>query len=73
MPPDTVSVARPHKWHNPYKVKEYGRERAIALFRQWVADKDVSELRGKNLACYCGLEQACHADVLLELANAADR
>lgn len=28
-----------------------------------------SELRGKNLACFCALDQPCHADVLLELAN----
>ena len=27
------------------------------------------ELRGKNLACFCPLNQPCHADVLLELAN----
>lgn len=27
------------------------------------------ELRGKNLACWCGLDQPCHADVLLRLAN----
>lgn len=29
----------------------------------------LNELRGKNLACYCALEQQCHADTLLELAN----
>jgi hypothetical protein len=28
------------------------------------------ELRGKDLACWCPLNQPCHADVLLELANA---
>jgi hypothetical protein len=28
-----------------------------------------SELGGKNLACWCPLDQPCHADVLLELAN----
>lgn len=28
-----------------------------------------TELRGKNLACWCPLDQPCHADVLLELAN----
>jgi hypothetical protein len=28
------------------------------------------ELRGKNLACWCALDQPCHADVLLEIANA---
>jgi hypothetical protein len=27
------------------------------------------ELRGKDLACYCSLDEACHADVLLEIAN----
>lgn len=27
------------------------------------------ELTGKNLACFCSLDQPCHADVLLELAN----
>lgn len=29
----------------------------------------ISELRGKNLACWCRLDQPCHADVLLEIAN----
>lgn len=28
-----------------------------------------SALRGKNLACWCPLDQPCHADVLLEIAN----
>lgn len=27
------------------------------------------ELAGKNLACWCPLDQPCHADVLLEIAN----
>ena len=30
---------------------------------------DLEALRGKNLACWCPLDQPCHADVLLELAN----
>ena len=30
----------------------------------------VSELRGKDLVCWCPLDRPCHADVLLELANA---
>ncbi|TCM21459.1 uncharacterized protein DUF4326 [Novosphingobium sp. PhB165] len=30
---------------------------------------DLTALRGKNLACFCSLDQPCHADVLLELAN----
>jgi hypothetical protein len=30
----------------------------------------LEKLKGKNLACWCPLDQPCHADVLLELANA---
>lgn len=31
--------------------------------------QDWSEIRGKNLACWCCLECACHADILLKYAN----
>jgi len=31
----------------------------------------IERLRGKDLACWCSLNQPCHADVLLEFANAA--
>ena len=31
--------------------------------------KRIGELRGRDLACWCPLDQPCHADVLLELAN----
>lgn len=31
--------------------------------------RDLHELRGKNLACWCRLDQPCHAEVLLDLAN----
>jgi hypothetical protein len=30
---------------------------------------EIETLRGKNLACWCELDQPCHADVLLEIAN----
>lgn len=41
----------------------------IASVRLPIAD-ELAELRGKNLACWCPLGRPCHADVLLELANA---
>lgn len=51
-------------------------EDAVACYRElfilpdsWRRD-ELGELRGKNLACYCPLDRPCHADVLLELANA---
>ncbi|MBM4480356.1 DUF4326 domain-containing protein [Rhodococcus hoagii] len=31
-----------------------------------------AELAGRDLACWCPLDQPCHADVLLEIANAAE-
>lgn len=44
---------------------------AVMLFglKLHVERPDLSELRGKDLACWCPLDQPCHADVLLEMAN----
>lgn len=36
--------------------------------RQMILD-DLHKLRGHDLACWCGPDAACHADVLLDLAN----
>lgn len=48
-------------------------EQAVAWYREWARlalepDK-VLLLRGLDLACWCPLDQPCHADVLLEIAN----
>lgn len=59
---------------------------AVEFYRQWIETgenyvnddppPDIAdirrELRGRNLACWCALGQPCHADVLLEIANAPD-
>ena len=94
LPPNTVIVARPSKWGNPYVVgvdgdaihcvaeyirmltgvpmvawpKDPGRAEAALHFAPGDFEAE-EELRGKNLACWCPLDQPCHADVLLELAN----
>jgi hypothetical protein len=34
-------------------------------------DEICAELAGKDLACWCPIGQACHADVLLRIANEA--
>lgn len=57
-----------------------GARIAVALFRaDWEqamrgrnhghARRELEQLRGKNLACWCEPGAPCHADVLLELAN----
>ena len=46
---------------------------AVTWFRRWAEGDYTAEarrlLRGHDLACWCPLDQPCHADVLLELAN----
>lgn len=39
-------------------------------FQQQAILSRLPWLRGKNLACWCKPGQPCHADVLLEIANA---
>lgn len=70
------------KWQNPFAVsKTTWRQMACEKFRSALLDgslKDadgqplrekLSELRDLRLGCWCKPE-ACHADVLAELANA---
>ena len=51
------------------------REQAVEEYRWWIEHGQrrkaaaLIELRGKDLACWCPLDQTCHADVLLEIAN----
>jgi hypothetical protein len=49
------------------------RQHAVELFRKnlynLLRPGEIEELRGKNLACWCPLDQPCHVDVYLELAN----
>ncbi len=81
MPKNAVYVGRPTKWGNPYKVITGGitktAEGVTQMYRyalvenetewaQWV-NNHMDELRGKDLACWCRLDQPCHADVLIEL------
>lgn len=105
LSPNTVSVARPGRWGNPFIVRARTDwvttlwyvigppyvttlddetaiiarcdSRADALLTavrlyglHVLPDLDVSELVGKNLACWCDPESNwCHGDVLLEFAR----
>lgn len=51
----------------------YWREVGGSRWREHVTPKMVrAELAGRVLACWCPLDQACHADVLLEIANGGE-
>lgn len=68
-----------------YESRAIARNEAVDLFRSAInpaAPKDSlphyplikdmkRELAGKDLCCWCPLDQPCHADVLIELANGA--
>lgn len=70
MPPNTIYVGRGSKWGNPFTFTNSGEVHPAVRFACEVASLlDLTPLRGKHLACWCGLESECHADVLLELAN----
>lgn len=78
-----VYIGRPSKWGNPFTHIPAGttaqfvvknREEAVAKYKEWILNqpelvKQVkAELKGKILACWCS-PQACHGDVLAEIAN----
>lgn len=72
--PGRVYIGRPGKWGNPFVIGRDGsRAEVIAKYRAWLASQPelldaLDELRGKDLVCWCA-PQACHGDVLIELAN----
>lgn len=41
----------------------------LQVWSDYFSKLDYSELKGKNLACFCKEGAACHCDVLLEIAN----
>jgi hypothetical protein len=74
LPENTVNVARPGRWGNPFKVHaSRTAEEAVRLFRCEMPEETREaarrELAGKNLACWCKPGEPCHGDVLLEIAN----
>jgi SAM-dependent methyltransferase len=69
-------VGRPTRWGNPFTVEgTVTRDEAVARYRSWLAtqpqllDEARSRLAGRDLVCWCPPGAACHADVLLEVAN----
>lgn len=49
-------------------VRYYGKY-VIGQKHRVVKEEIIRELKGKNLACWCPLDQPCHADFLLKFVN----
>ena len=62
-------MGRPTKWGNPYPIGHFGRDKVCEMFETNILPNlDVSELRGKDLVCWCS-PLRCHADAILKKAN----
>jgi hypothetical protein len=77
-PARTIVVTRSSKWGNPHKVTaELDRAQAVERFRvdllagrlPFTVEDVQRELVGRDLACWCPLDEPCHADVLLAVAR----
>lgn len=79
--PYDVYIGRPSKWGNPFTHKSgtraeimvNSREEAVSRYREWIQTQPqllsaLHELKGKTLGCWCA-PNACHGDVLAELAD----
>ena len=79
LPDGAVVVSRGTRWGNPHRVDELGRDEAIARYRAdlyagrlpFTVVDAREHLAGHDLACWCPLDQPCHADVLLEIVAEA--
>jgi hypothetical protein len=79
MPENTVYVGRPSRWGNPFRptsASAKAHARTIERYAQRLAkmpkkerEEFLAPLKGRNLACWCRLDQPCHAEILLAAAN----
>lgn len=76
IPAGAIYVGRPSKWGNPFSIgKDGDRAEVIRKYRNYICEnaelrKQIGELTNHDLVCWCAPE-ACHADILLELAESA--
>lgn len=84
LPENCVRVSRPSRFGNPVKIGDpmpfgFGKLETVSEVLDIYEDMVLARLdenpdylrslRGKDLACFCKLEDKCHADILLEYAN----
>jgi len=82
LPHGATCVAPPGKWGNPFATASEFREvmkvvalgfvqepKSLAWQKILRIHQDIEQLRGFDLACFCMLDNECHADTLLDYAN----
>lgn len=74
-PPSPTVFVNTDEWLPGFGVQDGDRADWVRRYAEWIdAQPDLIELvrrrlGGKHLACFCGMDQPCHADVLLRVAN----
>ena len=81
-------IDRSSKWGSPFSYKKNStaqyrvstRKESIDSHKEWLVNgegqyllKDLHELKGKTLGCWCNPKQSCHGDILVELVNNLNR
>ncbi len=68
-----VRIDRKTKWGNPYRIGkgQYTREDSMLEYKKYILRRedllrDLGELEGKVLGCWCK-PKACHGDILIDL------
>lgn len=79
-----IYVGRPSAFGNPFEaINPECAAQCVKSFEEWIKGERLGclperraallrrlpELRGRNLSCWCAEGRACHADVLIEMAN----
>jgi len=76
------------KWANPFAVKRYGLDKCLDLYRTWITTginpiskkcrkegpllREIEQLRGKCLGCWCAPDDPCHGKVLVGFLTVND-
>jgi hypothetical protein len=64
---------------NPFPVRAHGLPEALRRYREYLAARPglvaaaASDLAGRDYACWCPLDRACHGDVLAAAVMARGR
>jgi Domain of unknown function (DUF4326) len=86
IPAKTLKIDRTTRWGNPFTAQQCGSVAlAVANHGAWMRGEMIAPdgrepptheqvrlaLKGQNLACWCPLNGPCHAELLLQIANAS--
>ena len=66
-----IAEAEESRWHNPFKIKDYGSTKCILLYEEYIRQtpelmQAIPGLAGSSLGCW-GIKEACHGQILIKL------